>query len=95
MSVRLTMGDVELMPWPLPIPDVIARATVYRPRVGRKTRTFRSMAEAQQYEQGFEAYPSLPALDCSQAAITGYLDAERGADLYREAREDIAREKAE
>lgn len=88
--MSLERAAIGRMPWPFPNLDLIAKATVYRPRVGRRDRTFKTMAEAQDYEVGFTEYPNLPA-DASKAMVTGNLDADANQQFTDELRAEKAR----
>jgi hypothetical protein len=41
-----------LLPWPLPVQDVSTGAVTYAPNLGKLTKRFRTMYQAQDYEAG-------------------------------------------
>lgn len=42
----------DLLPWPLPVQDVSTGAVTYAPNLGKLTKRFRTMWQAQDYEAG-------------------------------------------
>ncbi|MBI5255403.1 MAG: hypothetical protein HY855_02810 [Burkholderiales bacterium] len=70
--------------------DVIAKATVYTARVGRR-RAFQSLADAHAYERGFAAFPGGPIPTIGTPAFTGYADAECAHQEREDARADERR----
>jgi hypothetical protein len=93
---RPDLGAIERMPWPMPIFNAVSRATIYRPRIGNRSRAFASMAAAIDYEDGYGAYPRETAAMASQGpARQGWLDAEREQQLRDDVRADKAFEEGQ
>ena len=91
MAQPIDMQQLERTPWPLPIFNAISRATIYRPRVGNRSRIFTTMAAAIEYEDGFTAYPrEIPGMSAQSPAAYGWLDADRDQQFKDEARADLA-----
>lgn len=57
-------------------PAIIARATIFRARVGQR-RPFPTSHAAVQYERGFTEFPNQPPGMADSPRMQGYLDAEQ------------------
>ena len=68
----------------LAAPQVIQAATVYRPRIGRRSRGFMSASDAVAYEDGYMAYPAGRIQEPNTPASSGWFDAE-AEELDRQA----------
>jgi hypothetical protein len=73
-------------------PAVIAKATVYRARVGWR-RTYPTEAEMRSYEGGWFGFPDMPR-PVDGPALAGWEDAERQQEHRDEAKEEERHERA-
>lgn len=70
------------------MPQVIQAATVYRPRVGRRSRSYLSASDVLAYEAGYLTFPGGDVPQVHTPAADGWFDAEaehfdRLADMAR------------
>ncbi len=72
-ATPLTIEQVANLPWQLPA--MVAAATVYRARTGRR-RAYQSERDAKAYDDGWSAFPNRPPVHLKTPFADGYFDHE-------------------